>query len=468
LSQNVAAAVVPAERITNRTWVLVALFLVYLSNYIDRTVIYLLQEPIKHEFHLADWEVGLLGGTAFGLFYALLGIPIARLAERYNRVNIITFSLLAWSAMTMVCGLAQNFVHLLFARIGVAVGEAGGSPPSHSIITDYFPPERRATALAIYVLAVPVGQMFGALLGGSLADLAGWRMAFVIVGAPGMLLAALVWLTVREPPRGYSERSLTATTHVVDDLPSFLDVLRYARKQKAFLHVVTGSTVLAFASYGTTAFLAAFFLRRFELSLSTVGLIFGLIAGLMMAMGVLIGGVGADWLARKDKRVYAWLPAACFAICAPFYMLGVSQNNWVWAMAFLIVPGIFANAHLGSTYGIMHNSFPPRMRATVTSMLFLAHAIVGLSLGSLAVGLLSDFYAAQSFTLGVFGEMCKGGGQAATLEASLKTACRIASADGVQYAIMTVSPLYLWAALHYLAAAKHIKDVRGFALAEQH
>lgn len=436
-----------------RNWVLALLFLIYLSSYIDRTIIYLLQEPIKHEFGLSDRQLGLLGGAAFGILYAVLGLPIARLAERRGRVGIIVFCLVVWSVLCAACGAAQAFGQLLILRAGLAIGEAGCSPPAHSIISDYFPPERRATAFAVYVTAVPVGQMLGAMLGGTLAQAAGWRATFVLVGLPGLVLAVLLWLTVREPVRGQSDDMPPPSDDQAP--PSLVAVLRHARGQPAFLHVLAGSTVGFFAYFGITNFMASFFLRSFGLTLAQVGMITGLVSGLMMAAGVLGGGAVADRVAQRDPRLYLLVPAIAYVVCVPFYFLAFSRTNWTAAMLMLIVPGILVNSPFGATYGLMHNSFPARMRATIAAILLMVHALLGLTLGSLCVGALSDWYAGAAFGDAVrYLADCRGG---AGGNAAMALMCRSASAVGIRNAILTVIPLFLWAALHFVLAARHIR-----------
>jgi MFS family permease len=217
-----------------RGWVLLLLMLAYMSSYIDRSILGILQEPIKHELGLSDSQLGLLGGLSFALFYTLLGIPIARLAERHNRALIISISLVVWSAMTGLCGLTAGYMQLLLCRIGVGVGEAGGTPAAHSIITDVFKPERRASALAIYSLGVPLGSLIGSAAGGALAQQWGWRAAFLFVGPPGILIALLIVTTLKEPKRGQSENKPTAG---LDTVPSLGSVLRLLFGNRVFVHI---------------------------------------------------------------------------------------------------------------------------------------------------------------------------------------------------------------------------------------
>ena len=233
-----------------RWYVLFVLTLGYIFNFIDRQVMTILLEPIKAEFGATDTQMGLLTGLAFALFYATLGVPMARLADRWSRRNVLVISMAVWSGMTALCGLAGSFIQLLACRIGVAVGEAGGSPPSHSMLADYYPPERRATALGIYALGIPFGVLFGFFVGGWMEEFFGWRWAFVVVGIPGLLLALLVRFTVKEPPRGMSEAIQPAVDAPPAVQPPVKEVIAYLLARRSFIHMAIGGGVTAFVGYG--------------------------------------------------------------------------------------------------------------------------------------------------------------------------------------------------------------------------
>ncbi len=435
-------------------WALALLVAVYTSNFIDRTILAVLQQPIKEELKLSDAQLGLLGGFAFAAFYATLGVPIARLAERRSRRGIITISLVIWSAMTALCGGATSYPALFALRVGVGVGEAGASPPAHSLIADYFPRHLRATALSIYSLGIPLGILFGALLGGVIAQRYGWRPAFVIVGVPGLILAALTQFTLREPRRGGSEAADLGQAALSDPTPSFMAVLRRLGGKPAFLHLAAGASLAAFASYGIGAFSGPYFIRTFHFSLQQTGLVLALINGVAAAVGTLSGGVATDWAAKHDARWYMWIPA-----------LGQLTPSWPLAVAILIFPPIFQYLYLGPSFGVMHNMVSPRMRATSTALLFLAINLIGLGFGPTLVGVASDLYAAHHFTSalpgsGAFAHLCPGGRAGPGASAALRAACPSASAFGVRWAIVTCTLVYLWAALHYALAAKTVaKDM---------
>ncbi len=446
-------------------WVLALLVAVYTSNFIDRTILAVLQQPIKEELKLSDAQLGLLGGFAFAAFYATLGVPIARLAERRSRRTIITISLVIWSAMTALCGGATSYPALFALRVGVGVGEAGASPPAHSLIADYFPRHLRATALSIYSLGIPLGVLFGALLGGVIAQRFGWRPAFVVVGVPGLILAVLTQFTLREPRRGGSEVGERSLAAQIEGAPSFRAVLGRLGGKPAFLHLAAGASLAAFASYGIGAFSGPYFIRTFHFGLQQTGLVLALINGVAAAVGTLSGGLTADWAAKRDPRWYMWIPALGQLIAAPLYIAGYLTPSWPMAVAILMFPPIFQYVYLGPSFGVMHNMVSPRMRATSTALLFLAINFIGLGFGPTLVGLASDLYAAHHFTAalphaGAFARLCPGGKAGPSAAVAVGLACKSASAFGVRWAIVTGALVYLWAALHYALAARTVaKDM---------
>lgn len=434
------------------SWVLGLLVVVYISNFIDRTILSVLQQPIKEELRLADWQLGLLGGLSFALFYSIMGVPIARLAERRNRVSIITGALVAWSAMTALCGFAASYVQLLLCRVGVGIGEAGATPPAQSLISDYFPPERRATALSVYGLGVPIGTLLGSVIGGFVAQHWGWRAAFLAVGLPGLLLAVLVRFTVREPPRGHSEGGLAA-----GEAPSTMTVVKVLWAKRAFRHLAAGMTVTSFAGYAMSAFAATYLIRRFGLNVAEAGLAAGLVNGLSAAVGTLLGGLMTDWAGRKDRRWYVWIPAIGLILSVPLYVAAYLQTDLFWVIVLLIVPGILHFFYLGPTYAVMHNMVAPRMRATATALLLLVLNLIGLGLGPTLLGVASDVFAHQSF-FGDYGLTCPGGLPAPGAAAAEALACRGASATGLQWAMVGCSLIYAWAAAHYALAGRRLRN----------
>ena len=294
-------------------YTLVILTIVYSFNFIDRQLLAILQEAIKADLGLSDSQLGLLTGFAFAAFYVIAGIPIARWADRSNRRDIVAISLFLWSFMTAVSGFVQNFLQLLLARIGVGIGEAGGSPPSHSIISDIFGPRERASAIGFYSMGVSIGILFGFLAGGWLNEFFGWRVAFVVVGAPGILLAIFLRITVAEPVRGLNEKRQVSATPV-----PLSEVLALLWNRRSFRHMALGAGLNAFAGYSTSNWTASFMIRSHDMSTGELGTWLALTIGLGGAVGVFCGGLLADRLSARDQRWYTWLPALTGFICVPF------------------------------------------------------------------------------------------------------------------------------------------------------
>ncbi len=364
------------------------LTVVYTFNFVDRQLLSILQESIKAELLLSDTQLGLLTGFAFALFYVTAGIPIARWADRGNRRNIVALAVGIWSFMTAISGLVGNYWHLLLARIGVGIGEAGGSPPSHSIISDIFPPEKRASALAFYSMGVNFGILFGFLAGGWINEMFGWRVAFMVVGIPGLLVALAVRFTLREPLRGMADNKVASDVQV-----PFKDVLGLLWSRKSFRHIAIGAALNAFAGYSTSSWTASFMIRSHDMTTGELGTWLAGIMGLGGAIGVFGGGLIAEKLAVKDTRWYMRLPALTGAICVPF-MIGTYMVDGAYtALILSIVPGLLFNVYLGNALAMTHGLVGLRMRALASAILFFILNLIGLGLGPWAVGLLSDLLA---------------------------------------------------------------------------
>ncbi len=400
------------------------LTLVYCFNFIDRQLIAILQESIKADLGLSDSQLGLLTGFAFAVFYVVAGIPIARWADRSNRRNIVALSLFAWSFMTAISGFVQNYLHLLLARVGVGVGEAGGSPPSHSIISDMFPPERRASALGFYSMGVNIGILFGFLLGGWINEFFGWRVAFMVVGAPGILLALLVRFTIKEPIRGQSEAREAST-----DMVPITKVMSLLWRLRTFRHMAVGSGLSAFAGYAAANWNASYMIRSHGMGTGELGTWLALIMGVGGAIGVLGGALVADKLAQRDMRWHMWVPAITALISIPFVVAVYLMGGAYQALVLMIVPGILANVFLGSIIATTHRLVGLRMRALSSAVLFFVLNIIGLGAGPWTIGMASDLLAAQY------------GGE------SLRMAL-----------LFVVPPILLWSGFHYYQAAKSMKE----------
>ena len=447
--------------------VLTLLVIAYTFNFIDRTIIATIAQAIKVDLKITDAQVGLLGGISFALLYTVLGIPIARLAERWNRVSIIAVSMVVWSGFTVACGAAGSFVQLLALRVGVGVGEAGCSPPAHSLISDYYEPKKRASALSIYAFGIPLGSMIGAAAGGWLAQSFGWRIAFMIVGAPGILVALLIKLAVKEPPRGHSDpaqRIRTAETARSADTPasaqSWLkyEVAELASVTKSLfghwpvLNMVLGITIASFAGYGVGLFAPPYFNRAYGLDYATVGLIFGVIGGFSAGLGTLAGGFIADWASRHGARWYSLTPAIGLAIATPIYLLAYTRSDWRTAALILLLPGIFHYTYLGPTFGVVQNVVETRRRATATAVLFLFLNLVALGGGTAFTGWIIDHFAASQFGHGGtagFAHFCPGGVAAKGAATALAGQCKSALIGGTRAGILVTTGFYGWAAIHY-------------------
>ena len=371
-----------------RYYVLAVLTVVYVFNFVDRQLLVILQEPIKAELNLSDTQLGLLTGFAFALFYVICGIPIARWADKGNRRTIIALALTIWSVMTAMCGLAANYTHLLLARVGVGVGEAGGSPPAHSMISDIFKPKNRALALSVYSIGIYIGILIGFAAGGFLADAFSWRLAFFVVGIPGVALALLVLLTVREPIRGWSE----GDTKAVEPAPPIGDVARLLWSRISFRHIALAASMQAFIIYGIGNWLPSYFLRTYELDIGTIGAWMALTTGFGGGLGSFCGGWMADKFGAKDVRWYLWVPAILTSFLVPV-QLAILLSGEVYFALIMTAPFHFLSAaYLGAVLAVSHNLVNGRMRAMTSAVLFFVLNLIGLGLGPVIVGFLSDVF----------------------------------------------------------------------------
>ncbi|WP_332767890.1 spinster family MFS transporter [Phenylobacterium sp.] len=380
------------------------LAVVYTFNFLDRQILSILNEPIREELGLSDTELGLLSGLAFAMFYTTFGIPVAWLADRANRVRIIALACTIWSLCCAACGLATNFAQLAAGRVGVGIGEAGGAPPSYSLISDYFPPEERGKALALFSLGVPFGSMIGAAAGGWIAAAYGWRMAFFVVGLPGVILALLTLILVREPKRGGLDPTADgATAHQAS--PPLLSAIGAFFAERTLVLVALSSGLSAFVGYAMLSWNPAFLIRVKGMSLSEVAIYYSLVLGVTGIIGTLSAGWLADWLGKRDRRWYAWIPAVAFAISIPFLAAALYARSWQMALAFLSVPTLLKIMYLAPAIAVIQNSVPPGRRTVSSAILLFALNMIGLGGGPLFVGMISDFakaqYGDQSLTIGL-------------------------------------------------------------------
>jgi MFS family permease len=366
-------------------YVLGILFLAYVLNFVDRQILSILLEPIKEELDVSDSAMGFLTGTAFALFYATAGIPIARWADVSPRRTIISLGLAAWSAMTVLSGLVQSFAQMALARVGVGVGEAALSPPAHSLIADYYPPERRATAMGIYSMGIHIGILFGLLAGGWLEQFWGWRRAFFVVGIPGLVLAVVVRLSVREPARGGLD--VAPASEAVPDVGA---VMRSLWSLRSFRHLSLASGLTAFAGYALGAWGPTFLRRVHELPGGEIGTKFGLVLGVGGAIGSVLAGLLADRLGQRDVRWWLRVPAVAALGPQPFVIgfLFVGQPDLALVVLF---PGlVLASLYQGPVFATVQALAEVRMRSVASAVLLFVINIIGLALGPQAVGVLND------------------------------------------------------------------------------
>jgi len=379
------------------------LFVIYTLNFLDRQIINILAEPIKHDLGLADWQLGAMTGLAFALFYTTLGLPIARLADRHHRGKIIAISLLIWSGFTALCGLAGNFVQLLLFRIGVGMGEAGCSPAAQSLISDIAAKEQRARALSLYAMGIPIGSLLGMVIGGVAVDIWGWRHALMFVGAPGVLVAVLALFTLRDPRADKrASDARTATAPGADEVPTLREAARELASKPSFWWISVGTALTSFVGYGHQTFFASFFLRNHKAELAAfadalglgvtglLGIALGLVLGVGGSLGTYIGGIATDRFIRRGPEVYAYVPAIGAALAIPFFIVAFLLPSGLWAMLLLFVPTIFKNMWYGPVFSSIQSVVHQRSRATATAVfLFILNAL-GLGLGPISIGFVSD------------------------------------------------------------------------------
>ena len=368
-------------------WILLT---VYVFNFIDRQIVVILAEPIATELDLSDTQIGMMTGLAFALVYTGVGIPLARYADRptTSRPRLIAVSVAFWSAMTALCGLAQNFWQLLLARVGVGVGEAGCTPPAHSLISDMVPPEKRASALAFYSLGIPVGSLLGMVIGGLLADYLGWREAFVVVGLPGVALALVVWFVLKDPRRS-DAAAVLRTKRQPAALPVGQAVAEVMRSRAFVLLVIAGSAA-SFLSYGKTTWTTIFFQRTHELTAGQTGLWFGIIGGVGGILGTWLGGYLADRFGAGNRRHVLTAPAVGMALAVPLAIAAYHAPSWPLALVLIFLPQVFNSLYYGPCYSAAQGLVPIRARAIAAAALLFFQNLIGLGLGPLFFGMLSD------------------------------------------------------------------------------
>ncbi len=400
MSMSETGAAAPTQtKVAGRWWVLAVLTMVYTFNHLDRQVIITVLEPIKEAMSLSDEQAGLLTGLSFALVYATLGIPVAFLADRSNRRNIISIALLVWSGATAICGLTQNFWQLFLARMGVGIGEAGGTPPATSMIADLFGPRERAMALGIYTTGIGFGIMLGYVIGGFVFENYGWRAAFFAAGIPGIILAFVLRFTVKEPIRGSSE-----AIKIADDepAPSFIETLKFMFSQSSYMLLLLGCLLICVSANAYVAFTASHLIRTFSIDLTnifwSVAIPLGLLIGGVGSVGAIFWGIICDRLSAKDLRWRPWIIALTSAIALPFAYMFITAESLTSAYLWNIVPNFVGLIYASIAYTAAQELVKVRMRAFSSAFTLFCLTLIGISGGPWITGKLSDMFQASGMT----------------------------------------------------------------------
>lgn len=415
-----ALAAHEGRRSTRPAIALGLLLLVYIFNFADRVLLGVMAMPIKEDLYLTDTQLGLLGGTAFALFYATLGIPIAWMADRRSRTWIVTVSLTIWSGFTALCGLAGSFTHLFFARLGVGIGEAGGVAPSYSLIADYFPPHQRARALGVYSFGIPIGSAIGLAFGGMIAASFDWRVAFLTMGAAGLVIVPVFRLVVREPRRGGLDSARPAAR------PDIGTAISLLRGKPSFWLLSLGSALASTASYGISFWVPSFYIRSFGMSLTEISLVY---AGLILVGGIAGSWTGA-WLGDRfgptRPAAYFIIPLSALLVSVPFFIAAVLSENPVISIVLLLVPTTLGSMGFGTILTVVQQVVPASLRTTSSAVFLLINNLIGLGVGSLLLGAISDSLAER------YGD------------------------ESLRYALLAGTLFYVGAALFYALAARRV------------
>lgn len=437
-----------------RTWLLVLLVVINALNLADRQGLAASVQAIKLDLKFTDSEMGLIQGIGFAIFYTLMGLPLARLAERASRTKIIAGCLALFGVMVALCSTARSFFGLLIFRIGVGVGDAGFGTPVSSLIGDHYRMEKRASVMSIIWLGAPIGVVLGTAGAGYLAQYVNWRATFIVIGTLAIVVALVAFLTFREPLRGTCDPLPLSGEEAP---PSTWVVFRFLFAKRSMWHVLIGCALGATAMNAIGQFLSAFLVRNYHMGIAAAGRLLALIAGAAMASGLLVGGFGVDWAGRFDKRWYVWGPAVGLALSAPLFLLGFNQSVVPIAVALLIAAHLCMFLYYAPSLALAQNMVGANMRASSAFVVSLVLGLVGIGLGPTIVGFLSDQFAMRAFGLGAFKAMCPGGAAPHGSPQALVAACGNASAVGIRDALMVMSLLSLWAALHYLLAGRDLR-----------
>lgn len=442
-------------------WVLSLTTLIYAFSFMDRVLMSIAAPALKAEMHLTDGQLGLLIGLAFALFYTILGIPIARLAERFSRVMIISVTIVLWSLMTIGCGTATNYAQLFAFRAGVGIGEAGSAPAAYSLLADYFSNKRRSLIFALYAGGVPIGVLMASFIGAPLIKNYGWQHAFFYVGIPGVLLGLLAFLTIKEPARGAA-----GSTASGDSVPRLTEVIRRMVSNGTSRNMLFAVMLGMFAMSAIFLFLPVYFVRVYGMNFGQAGLAFGIIGGVGGLTGNILSGYLSDRLGKRNAAWHGYVPALGCIAAALLSGIAFMQPVAAAGVALLVGFAVGMNFWNGPAFSVILSLLEPRMRATASALTLSAMALVGQGLGPGYLGFLSDFFAKRIFDRPDFSQLCviaKHGASAGAhtqgdVPANITALCASASATGLKYALLSVVPILLWAAVHYwLAGSKYAR-----------
>jgi len=455
-SQPITAAGRSAHALLTRSYLtrlLGVLLALSTLNAADQAILSVLAQPIKEDLQLTDTQLGILQGLGFAVLWSVLGLPIGWLAERFSRKGLIALCAGVWSLMTTACAVSSSFLSLLVCRAGVGIGQAGFLPCSQSLLADHFPASRRGSAMGILLLGSPFGFLLGQSIGGWAAGTWSWRAGFMVLGVPGLLAALLTWRTLEEPPRGLIEGSATAER----TLP-FRQVAKEIASKSSFRHLLVALSVSQFSMNAIAQFVLPFYLRGFHLPLAVIGTLFGAISFTSNGLGMLLGGFGFDRLARSDARWLVAGPAAVLVLATPLYWGAFASTRIGTSLACIWCANLFLATYFAPTYAVVQNLVGPRMRATAAGIVGMVTGLLGMGLGPSVLGILSDFFARRAFAGGDFPASCPGGHAGAGTAAALDAACREASMLGLRHALAVILIFFLWAAIHFLVAARSLRQ----------
>ncbi|MEY2854898.1 MAG: hypothetical protein RL030_2030 [Pseudomonadota bacterium] len=425
------------------------LFIVCFFNLADRAVFSVLAPLIRVDLGLSDTQIGLLQGLSFALLYGGLGLPIGRLAERRSRIGIIAFATAFWSVATVFSGAAMSFAQMLLTRVGVGMGEAGFTAPTSSLVADHFPRERRASAMSVIMLGLPIGSMVGAIGAGLIAQQWGWRAAFFAFGIPGILVALLVWRCLSDPPRGLVEGGRAAPANI----PPLSAVFSHLWNTKTLRWIVIGGAICSIGIQGVAQFMALYFVRSFHMPISAAAALFGLISGIALSAGLLVGGLGTDRASVRDPRWWVLAPAIALLVTAVCFNVGFRSPSLVVAVTLIALGCVGAMIHYGPTVGLIQNLTPVNMRSTAAAAFAMLYALAGTGIGPTFVGFASDRFATRAFGSGDYLAQCRPG----RIAPELMERCAEAAQYGLVRALSLCVLAYAVAALFYWLASRNLR-----------